>query len=366
MANVTLTGGASGEVTFGVASAAAQDALNTLASLAATNSGTFGDSGYVTVTGGADTLTLTGPDTIYLKEGSTRIEASGSTDGITLIGGVNRVDLLSGTVSDKVSVKGGTNSIDIAAGSDTVTVVGGTNNFRADVTGNFNISDGFNTISFLAGDNLTVTGGVNSFTFAAASSETIGGGTNSIKGEAAQSITLNGGTNTLTLSGNDTITLNGGNDTIVDSGTATLSGSGNFYFRETGATGVNVAAGSGNATLIGGSGDDTFFGGSGPVSISGGAGSNIFNAGFGNETLNGAGSSTNTFNFTVGGSAATYDVTSFVAGDTIHIAGYTSTEVLAASTFTGGNTIISLNGGLVKIELMGFHLTSSNGHITGP
>ena len=238
----------------------------------------------------------------------------------------------------KLNVAGGTNTLNLG-GNDQVTLSGGSSAVN------------------LHGKHMTIAnaGGNNSFSISGSGHDTFTGG-------GANVTQTDSGKYHLHMSGNDTITLGSGNDTIVEAGKATVyAGSGNLNYQGDGAS--YVVAGSGMSTLRGGGGNDTFVGGSGKGLMSGGGGANLFVAGHGDQTMNGEGATSNIFSFDKTKASGSSDhIKNFTSGrDHIKLVGYDTAAALAGAKVVGGNTILSLNGGATKIELVGFkHLTAAD------
>jgi len=82
----------------------------------------------------------------------------------------------------------------------------------------------------------------------------------------------------------------------------------------------------------------------------GGSGSDTFIAGHGNDTMNATGSN-NVFEFLSTVTGGTHIIDNFVSTDSLEIQDYTARG--GHFTTVGGNTIITLDGGHTKIELVG-------------
>jgi len=227
---------------------------------------------------------------------------------------------------------------------------------------------------------------------------TVGAGNDQLKLAGSGTIDQH---NSGSLVGHDTINLGHGSDTISEAGQATVHGQfgsativgGTFEFlrgpegahagsagdpnhilyQEVALTGsatlvggdhsVQFVGGTGSVVMQGGTGNDTFVGGSGHTTMTGGSTNNLFVAGSGLATMTG-GSGHNQFDFSGFTKSATDIITNFVSGhDKLYLEGQTLSYLQSHGdiSVSNGNTYISLDSGLVTVELKGFtHLTSSD------
>ena len=196
--------------------------------------------------------------------------------------------------------------------------------------------------------------------------------------------------------GNDTINLGHGSDTISEAGHATVHGAfgsativgGQFQFLRVpdgshdgrdGHDGRNWHDGShddghrgdhdgsqnfiykeiahsGSATLVGGDHSTQFIGGTGSVVMHGGSGNDTFIGGSGHSTMAG-GSGHNLFQIDCHGFGGNDVITNFVSGqDKLYLEGQTLCYLQSHGDITvnHGNTMISLDGGHITVELKGF------------
>jgi Ca2+-binding RTX toxin-like protein len=310
------------------------------------------------LTSASDTVPA-GYNVIYNIAPSAPFTVPGGAEGAVLVG----------TSSANVTTNGGTDLIIGNYGNDTINAMSGSGTIIvSNASSVINLAGSYQEDSATANYDINMYGGSVTIGAVGGSAEKVDlyDGDNSVSSGISFTANLIGGNDTLSLTaGSHTINLGSGADTITEAGSATIYGVGStasLMFTATGSGKELVDLGAGSATLIGGAGTNTFVGGIGTASMTGGAGSNIFTAGTGADTMVGVGSS-NLFNFatttTTGG--ASYVVDNFVGSDTIHVTGYTSTQVLANATFSGGNTVISLGGGST-ITLVGFQLSATSGH----
>ena len=166
----------------------------------------------------------------------------------------------------------------------------------------------------------------------------------------------------MAVGGHDTIHLGSGHDTIFEQGSASVYGSfgsatiggGQFKVSHHGAVANEHALG-GSATLMGGTGT-TF--------MKGGLGHDTFVRGSGHETMMG-GSAHNPFEFITSGAGGQHVITNFVHGqDKLYLEGHSLAYLQSHGdiTHSGGNTLISLDGGTTKIELTGVTSLSVTTH----
>jgi large repetitive protein len=184
---------------------------------------------------------------------------------------------------------------------------------------------------------------------------------------------LLGGSGTITEqghSGHDTITLGSGNDTINVQGMATVSGGwagfgsatlsgGELVVSSKGST-LTADAVSGHVTVLGGLVPTELIAGSGVSSLRGGHVNDTFIGGSGTDTMTG-GTGKNLFEFDSASKGGTTVITNFVKGsDSLYLEGHSLAflESKGDVTSSGGNTLISLNGGHTTIELQGVSIKS--------
>jgi Ca2+-binding RTX toxin-like protein len=310
----------------------------------------------VVIAGDNDTLNYTGTgpfDATIYGNGDVIMDPPGASMSVGTVG------------NDSFNMSSGSNTI-FGRGNEAVTLSGGTNNANFEGKESYLVSGGVNTISISYGDDTTnVTGGTNVIFGDDISNLTLGGGANAVHlYGGANTLTVNAGTNDIEAAGNDSITVGGGNDTIVATGSSTVNATGgNLQFHSANGH-TSVTAGSGNATLVGATaGNDTFTGGSGAVTMIGQGNNDVFNVGPGAAQVDfTGGASDEMVAFGSLQAGALYQVQGFNASDTISIAGYSSTQILGDTHVAGnGNTVIHIGG--ATIELVGFQLSASNGHI---
>jgi len=166
-------------------------------------------------------------------------------------------------------------------------------------------------------------------------------------------------------SGHDTITLYSGNATVTEQGQATVQGSSYGTFGNATVVGGELevhqlhgvskdVAVDGNITIVGSSAPTEFVGGSGSAWLQGGSGQDTFVGGSGHDTLVGTGSS-NVFEFLSSEQGGQHVIQNFVAGDTLYVEGHTLSYLNSHGDIStsGGNTIITIDGGKTTIELTG-------------
>jgi Ca2+-binding RTX toxin-like protein len=211
-------------------------------------------------------------------------------------------------------------------------------------------------------------------------------------GTAHDSISVGAGQDTLWLwsnakvtehgkLGQDTIHVAVGNDTIFTQGEATVMGQagwssfgsatvmgGELIVHQSHPGGVQENIGtttefavSGHITMQGGSSPTEFVGGKGSSVMLGGSGSDTFVGGSGHDTMTG-GTGANVFEFVPHEKGGQHVISNFVSGDQLYVEGYSLSYLQSHNEITtsGGNTTITIDGGMTSIELKGFtSLTSS-------
>lgn len=204
----------------------------------------------------------------------------------------------------------------------------------------------------------------------------VGNGNDSITVHEAGKITVGNGNDTINLMGNgvvtergfgghDTITLGTGADTIFEHGQATVYGAGGSATITGGQLDVinthcgihELAAMSGNATLIGGDQTNRFIAGTGSVVMQGGSslGTDTFIGGSGHDTMTGGGHH-NLFEFLTNEKGGQTVITNFVSGqDQLYVEGRSLSYLTQHHDIStsGGNTFITIDGGATTIELKG-------------
>ncbi|MFN3721690.1 MAG: M10 family metallopeptidase C-terminal domain-containing protein [Paracoccaceae bacterium] len=309
-----------------------------------------------TIEGGAGNDQMFGGfgfDTIYGGEGNDSIEGGGQAD---LLHGDNGADTIYGGQGFDV-VSGNNGNDELYGGTDEDWMFGGF-------------------------DNDQVYGGAgNDFLFGGVGFDTVFGedGTDRIEGESGADLLSGGNGNDTVFGGQgfDVVSGNDGNDVLYGGteedwmfggfdGDLVFGGDGNdFLFGGVGFDTVHGDAGNdriegeGNADqLYGGVGNDSIFGGQGVDLLDGGAGadqlyggteSDTLTGGGGNDTLFG-GAGADRFVFAAGSGADVIgDFSPTTAGEIIALVGIAGigsyADVLAATSASGGNTVINLGGG---------------------
>jgi Ca2+-binding RTX toxin-like protein len=125
----------------------------------------------------------------------------------------------------------------------------------------------------------------------------------------------------------------------------------------------DAAALSGNATLMGSHGANEFIGGTGDVHMYGGKGKDTLVGGSGHDTMSGGGGR-DLFEFVWAGKGGQHLIRDFVHGhDKLYLEGHSLDYLQSHNDITthGGNTYISLDGGMTTVELKGVtHLHDSD------
>lgn len=238
----------------------------------------------------------------------------------------------------------------------TLSVAGGSHNLQVYGNGTVYAGNGNDTID-VHGTGMIVAGSGNDLiTENSNGNISIGGGNDTVSLLGTGTISENG------AGGHDTINLGFGSDTIHEMGQATVYGEfgsasingGTLEVLNTAWNNHELAALSGNATLIGGEYTNQFLGGSGNVVMvgSGKLGPDTFVGGSGHDTMTG-GANSNLFEITQGGH---HVITNFVAGkDQLYVEGHSMSFLQANHdvSSSGGNTFITLDGGATTIELKG-------------
>jgi Ca2+-binding RTX toxin-like protein len=193
-------------------------------------------------------------------------------------------------------------------------------------------------------------------------------------------IAVGGGNDTLTLygsgaiveigRGHDTINLGSGKDTIFESGRATVYGIGGDPFatiaggelKVSHSGGVTIdSAITGNMTIMGSATPTEFVGRSGRSIFLGGSGNDTFVGGSGHDTMTG-GTGSNVFEFLRSEAGGHHVITNFVSGqDQLYLEGHSLNFLEKHHDIhtSGGNTVITLDGGATTITLKGFTGLSS-------
>ena len=272
----------------------------------------------------------------------------------------------SGTVygNSKVYAGNGNDAITVSGGTGFVQVGAGTDNIEIYDDGTVVAGNGDDSINIGGSGQVTAGGGNDSVTLHNNGHLTIGAGFDTI------SLIDSGTITQLGASGVDTISpLGYGSDTIFEAGkafvgnpygTATISGGELKVINQPGVHTLDAV--SGKATLIGGEYSNTFMGGTGAVVMQGGLGADTFVGGSGSDTMTG-GSNTNLFEFLAGDKGGSHVITNFVSGqDQLYLEGQSLSYLQAHHdiTVSGGNTIITLDGGATTIELKGVTSLSSS------
>jgi Ca2+-binding RTX toxin-like protein len=353
-----------------------------------------GGAGGDQINGGAGNDTITGPDDLNAPPlltasfttgavltgaaGDDSIDATGSTDGITIFGGSGINDstdladtLIGGSGADTIYGNGGDDSIAGGGGADSINGGIGSDTISGDFDGptagaassTAMIFGGSGTDSIDASTStqgLTIFGG-NGISDSADGADTIAGGT------GADTIYGNGGDDSIAGGGGaDSINGGGGDDTITGNfndavATDTVSGAviygaaGNDSIDASASTqGLTIFGGSGvtdsadgSDTISGGTGSDSIFGNGGDDLILTNGGSDVVNGGVGNDVIfdNGFGQASLTGGagndiFAFGTSTTEYggtptahaSITDFTQGSDLLDVGQTVTSVLASSS----------------------------------
>jgi len=253
----------------------------------------------------------------------------------------------------------------------TVSVTGGNTSITVYGSATVFAGSGNDTIDVYGRGLIEVGNGNDSITVQSAGTMTVGDGHDTINLTGNGSITQLGG------GGHDTISLGMGADSILEHGQATVYGAygsasisgGLLDVINTNCAIHELAALSGNATLLGGDGTNRFVAGTGSVVMQGGTslGSDTFMGGSGNDTMTGgASASHNLFEFLSTEKGGHTVITNFVSGqDQLYVEGRSLSYLQNNHDITssGGNTYITIDGGATTIELKG--ITSlSNSDVT--
>jgi Ca2+-binding RTX toxin-like protein len=253
------------------------------------------------ISGGAGNDTIAGPDTIFgaitgnftlgaVLSGATgddSIDATGSTDGITIFGGAGIND--SADVADTLTGGSGADTIYGNGGDDVIAGGGGADSINGGA-GNDTISGNFDSPTAGVSSTATIFGatGTDSITSTGAQGATIFGGSG-INDSADGADTITGGAGADTIYGNggddviaggggaDSINGGAGNDTITgDFANPAASVSGAMIFGSAGSDVIDASTSTQGVTLFGGSGvtdsadgSDTILGGIGTLTATG-------------------------------------------------------------------------------------------------
>jgi Ca2+-binding RTX toxin-like protein len=314
----------------------------------------------ISIPGGASQdPTVYGPATVIAGSGN---------DGITIIG---TGEVIVGNGNDTISLGATSSMLGSATGRE----------IRGDSAGRAIRGDG------TRGDSESAGRALRGFGLQAATSDTVGAqagtvvagsGNDSITLYGPGTVTIGGGSDTVSFyssgnlsqsvsGGNDTINVSTGNDTIYELGHATVYGTysqGTFGSAQINDGSLNVAyshgttfddAVSGSVTLIGSAAPTDFVGGPGSTYATGGSGSDTFQGGSGHDTFVG-GSGQNLFEFVAAAQGGQHVITNFVSGqDQLYVEGNSLSYLQSQHdvTTSGGNTLISIDGGKTTIELQG-------------
>lgn len=322
----------------------------------ASNDTVYGGIGNDTIEGGAGNDQMFGGfgfDTIYGGEGNDSIEGGGQADylngdeGNDTIYGGQGFDVVSGNDGDD-QLYGGTEEDWMFGGFDNDQVHGGAgNDFLFGGVGFDTVfgDEGNDRIEGESGADLLSGGNGNDTVFGGQGFDVVSGndGNDVLYGGTEEDWMFGGFDGDLVFGGdgNDFLFGGVGFDTVHgDAGNDRIEGEGNAD---------QLYGGVGNDSIFGGQGVDLLDGGAGADQLYGGTESDTLTGGGGNDTLFG-GAGADRFVFAAGSGADVIgDFSPATAGEIIALVGIAGigsyADVLAATSASGGNTVINLGGG---------------------